>query len=171
MKILITGTRGIAQALAQVYADHTVTCVSRATGHDINLVHSWGFEFLHYDMIFNNAYDGFGQILILEYFYNAWKHDTSKKIVTVGSRSSYMPASDAKQMTYWPYQAHKLALQHSHDRMVQDAKCDLKIINPGPVDTDMIAHLDIDKMSPSELAQRMAVIVSDPATKRIDLWL
>lgn len=171
MKILVTGTKGIGQALAQVYADHAVTCVSRSTGHDINLVNCWGFEFLQHDMVFNNAYDGFGQIVLLEYFYNAWKHDPSKKIITVGSRSSYMPALDTKHVAHWPYQIHKQALQHTHDRMIQDAKCDLKIINPGPVDTDMVSHLDIDKMSPIELAQRIVAVVQDSAIKRMDLWL
>lgn len=171
MKILITGTRGIGQALADAYADHEVTCVSRHTGHNINLVSLWGVEFLQYDMVINNAYDGFGQVTVLEYFYNAWRQNANKKIISVGSRASYMPASDIKQLAYWPYQVHKLALQQAHDRMIQDAQCDMKIINPGPVDTEMIAHLDIKKMSPADLAQRMVQVIQDPAIRRMDLWL
>jgi len=130
-----------------------------------------GPEFLTYDMVINNAYDGFGQILVLQYFYYAWRNEPSKKIISIGSRSSYMSSSDNKQPTYWPYQIHKLALQEAHDRLIQDAKCDMKIINPGPVDTEMISHLDVKKMSPNNLAQRIVEIVQDPDIKRVDLWL
>lgn len=171
MKILITGTKGIAQALADAYQAHDVTCVSRSTGHDINNINTWGQQFVDHDMIINNAYDGFGQVQVLDYFFRAWKYDASKKIITIGSRSSYMPAVDTKNMPYWPYQVHKLALQQAHDRMIQEAECQMKIINPGPVDTQMIAHLTVKKISTQDLAEKIIAVIDDPTVRRIDLWL
>ena len=171
MKILITGNQGIARALAEQYDTHQVTCVSRQTGHDINQISQWGQQFLDYDLVFNNAYDGYGQVSVLEFFFNHWQELPNKTIVTIGSRSSYIPATDTKHLPYWPYQNHKLALQQAHDRMIQSAKCVLKIVNPGPVNTDMVKHLSVPKIDPKELATRVASMVADPAMKRIDLWL
>ena len=42
MKILVTGTKELAQELAFVYAGHDATSVSRSTGHDINKIEEWG---------------------------------------------------------------------------------------------------------------------------------
>ena len=58
-----------------------------------------------------------------------------------------------------------------HDSMWPTAHCDLKIINPGAFDSDMVAHLDIPKISLYELAIRIKKYVEDPVTKRVDLWL
>jgi hypothetical protein len=47
----------------------------------------------------------------------------------------------------------------------------MKIVNPGPVDTAMIAHLAIPKMPVADLADRIKFAVADPAVKRLDIWL
>ena len=85
MKILITGSRGLAQQLGKVYVDQSVTLVSRSNGFDINNVDQWGIEFLDSDCVFNCAYDGFAQVKVLEFFYHNWKHNADKKIITIGS--------------------------------------------------------------------------------------
>jgi len=170
MKILITGTKGLARALGDVYSDQKVMLVSRSGGHDIANIDHWGEEFLDYDCVFNNAYDGFAQVTVLEFFYNHWKHDYNKKIVTIGSRAITYKRIEAES-GYWAYRVHKQALQQAHDAMLLDAKCDMKIINPGPIDTDLIKHLNTVKMSPDVVAHKIRDIVSDPALKRVDLWL
>lgn len=170
MKILITGTRGLANALGNVYADHSVTLVSRSTGFDINCIEQWGSAFLDNDCVFNCAYDGFAQINILEFFYNHWQHNPAKQIITIGSRVVFFKRSEPES-GYWAYRLHKQALQQAHDLMLPTAKCDMKIINPGPIDTDMIQHLDCLKMDPVTLANSIKNIASNVTLKRVDLWV
>jgi hypothetical protein len=172
MKILITGTRGLAQELAVVYADHTVTSVSLSTGHDILKISQWANQFLDYDCVFNCAYSGLGQQCVLEYFYDHWKHNSTKSIITIGSKIVTQPGSDQDlSNNYWPYRTHKQTLQSMHDQMWPTAQCDLKIINPGAFDSDMVAHLNITKFSLHDLASRIKTIVRDSTIKRVDLWL
>jgi short-subunit dehydrogenase len=170
MKILITGTKGLARALANAYIDHEVTLVSRSSGFDIAEIAHWGQEFLEHDCVFNNAYDGFLQVGVLEFFYSHWKNNYDKKIITIGSRAITHKRTDVES-GYWPYRLHKQALQQAHDAMLLDAKCNMKIINPGPIDTDMIKHIDTVKIDTGDLADKIKNIVSDPTLKRIDLWL
>jgi hypothetical protein len=169
VKILITGTRGLALALGNAYADHTTTLVSKSNGFDINNIEQWGIEFLDYDCVFNCAYDGFAQVGVLEFFYQHWKHDHNKKIVTIGSRVVTHKRSQSED-GYWPYRLHKQALQQAHDAMLGDTCCGMTIVHPGPVDTDMIQHLDVVKMNPNDLAITIKNIVELGTIKRVDLW-
>ena len=170
MKILITGNKGIASALYDLYSkEHDVTMVSRKTGHNIKEIATWGVNFLDYDLVFNNAYEEFGQIAVLEFFFNHWKNDPSKVIVNIGSRSSYY--KQKHQADYWGYRIHKQSLQLAHDSMLSEAMCNIKIINPGPVDTDMVAGNPGLKFSKEDIANRIYCYVEDPAIKRVDLWL
>ena len=169
MKILITGTRGLAYELSQAYTNHEVMLVSQSGGFDINNIDHWGHEFADYDCVFNCAYDGFAQVKVLEFFYNLWKQDVNKQIVTIGSRVISFKRSESES-GYWAYRLHKQALQQAHDSMLLDAKCDMKIINPGPVDTDMIRHLNCVKLDTAALANTIKNIAADATFKRVDLW-
>jgi hypothetical protein len=170
VKILITGTRGLAQALGNAYQDHAVTLVSKSNGFDINYIEQWGIEFLDYDYVFNCAYDGFAQIKVLEFFFQHFNGDPTKKIISVGSRVISQPRSGA-EVGYWDYRLHKQALQQAHDSMWSTAKCDMKIVNPGPIDTDMMKHVSCAKLDADSLAQTIKNMVSDPNLKRLDLWV
>ena len=172
MKILITGTKGLAQELAFVYAGYNATSVSRSTGHDINKIEEWGVDFLDYDLVFNCAYSGIGQQLVLEYFHHHWQYDSTKTIITIGSKVITQPRTELDVANnYWPYRIHKQTLQNMHDTMWPTACCDLKIINPGVFDSAMVAHLSVPKLSLYELATRIKKIATDPVIKRVDLWL
>lgn len=170
MKILITGIQGLADALRDVYIDHEVTSVSKSGGYNIQDIEQWGKQFLNYDLVFNCAYSGFDQVNVLEFFYRHWKDDSTKKIVSIGSRCITHRRIESSD-DYWPYKVHKQALQSAHDSMQLEAKCDLKIFNPGPIDTQMIAHLNTLKMSTQELAARIKTYTEDRFVKRIDLWI
>lgn len=170
MKILITGTRGLAHSLGDAYIDQSVTLVSKSGGFDIHNIDHWGTEFLEYDCVFNCAYAGFAQVSVLEFFYQHWKNDATKQIINIGSRAVTFKRLDS-DLGYWPYRQHKLALQQAVDAMLLDARCDIKIINPGPIDTPMIAHHQCVKYDPDALAIKIRNIVSDPDLKRVDLWL
>jgi hypothetical protein len=50
------------------------------------------------------------------------------------------------------------------------AKCSIKIINPGPIDTDMIANVNCAKIDPMDLSTRIRNWVNDPYIRRIDIW-
>lgn len=170
MNILITGTRGLASALGDAYINHSVKLVSRSGGFDIHNIQQWGSEFLDCDCVFNCAYDGLGQIAVLEFFYHHWKNQFNKQIINIGSRSITYPRLGG-ETGFWPYRLHKQALQSAVDAMLLDAQCDIKIINPGPIDTDMIAHQQCEKFDPDVLANKIKSIVSDATVKRVDLWL
>lgn len=170
MNILITGTRGLASSLGKTYADQSVTLVSKSSGHNIHNIQQWGPEFLDFDCVFNCAYDGFGQVSVLEFFYQHWKNQSNKQLINIGSRAITYKRLD-NELGYWPYRQHKQALQSAVDAMLLDAKCDIKIINPGPIDTDMIAHHQCAKYNPDSLASKIKTIASDPDIKRVDLWL
>lgn len=170
MKILITGTQGLALSLKNAYNSQQVTTVSRSNGYDINNIYQWGSEFLDYDCIINCAYDKFAQVKVLEFFFNHWRNNPSKKIISIGSRTITYKRLD-NNVEYWDYKLHKQTLQHAYDAMLLTAKCDLKIINPGPIDTAMIAHQQCVKYNPDELAIKIKNLISDPTIKRVDLWL
>lgn len=170
MKILITGTKGLAYALGDAYIDHSVTLVSRSGGFNINDINQWGHKFLVYDCVFNCAYDKFGQVSVLEFFYQHWKNDPAKQIINIGSRCITYKRLDP-DLGYWPYRQHKQSLQQAVDAMLLDALCDIKIINPGPIDTPMISAHQCVKFNTNELASKIKTIVADPAIKRVDLWL
>lgn len=170
MKILITGTKGLAHSLGNAYVDHNVTLVSRSHGYDINNITQWGTEFLDYDCVFNCAYDGFAQVGVLEYFFDHWREDSSKKIISIGSRV-ILYRRTGPEVGYWNYRLHKQALQQAHDAMLLDAKCDMKLINPGPIDTDMLQGIQCSKYNPDALATVIKGIVILPDIKRVDLWV
>lgn len=173
MKILITGTRGLAQGLREVLeSEHTVTCVSRSTGYSILEIETWAQDFLDYDMVINNAYDGLGQLQVLEYFYHHWQSDPAKHIINIGSRATYYPRSESElDSEYWPYRLHKQMLEKAWEKMVL-CKCDIKLINLGPVDTELIKNITgINKMPVPQAAQNLVRLILDPVIRRADLWL
>jgi hypothetical protein len=173
MNILITGNQGLAKALGEILTvEHSVTYVSRSTGHDINCVADWGVDFLDYDSVYNCAYDGLGQQQVLEYFYHHWQLHANKQIVTIGSKVITQPRIDIVQdKNYWPYRAHKQTLQAIFDSMVTTACCDMKIINPGAMDTPLIANQNVIKMPVDYVAKRIVDFINDPINKRLDLWV
>lgn len=170
MKILITGQSGLARALADVHHKDHVTCVSQSNSHDIALIKNWGSKFLDCDLVYNCAYSNIHQLTVLEFFYQHWRTDSSKIIVNIGSRVTSYPRIENKK-DYWPYLIHKQTLQQAYESMLPDAKCDIKLINPGPIDTDMIRHLSVPKFEPTTLAHRIKNLVADPTIKRVDLWV
>ena len=174
MNILITGTTGLANALRQeLEKDHQVTCVSRSTGHDIKNVLDWAPKFYHYDVCINSAYDQWAQVDVLEQFYYAWKDDDSKQIVNIGSSIvDYTRLERDKEYEYMNYRIHKQALQAAFYKLVKLAVCDLKLVNPGAIDTAMIQHLNFsNKMLPEFAAEKIVAIMKESTFKKVDLWL
>jgi hypothetical protein len=173
MNILITGTTGLAQALKQqLEKDNNVTCVSRSTGHDIKDVLTWAPGFYHYDVCINSAYSQWSQVDVLEQFYYAWRDDASKQIVNIGSSIvDYTRIERELEYEYMNYKIHKQALQSAFYKLSKLAQCDIKLINPGAIDTAMIQHLNFaKKMTPAFVAEKIAAVMKEPSFKKVDLW-
>lgn len=172
MKILITGSKGIAYALRKAYMyDHEVNLVSRSTGHNISKIATWAVNYQDYDMFINCATSDYYQTKALEVFANIWHDDESKTIVNIGSKViDYARTEVDKDYKYFRYRNQKTALQNANNRLANTAKCKLVMINPGPVDTDLIAHLDCAKMDPNRLAHIIKISLEIPEIRRIDLW-
>lgn len=172
MKILLTGSDGLAKGISRNLSTHQVITVSRRTGHNINQIQEWGHQFLDSDMVINCAYDGFGQVSVLEFFYDKWKNDAAKSIINIGSRVTLCPRLEIeKDQEYWPYRLHKQTLEQAWAKMLR-CPCDVKLINPGPIDTDMTKHITgIQKFDVNNLGAMIASVIFDRAIKRLDLWL
>lgn len=173
MNILITGRTGLSAALETILSkDHTVVCVSKSTGHDIQKLSSWMAEYYHYDVCINCAYDQWAQVAVLEQFYCAWRDDDAKQIINIGSSIvDYARIEPSKEHEYIDYRVHKQALQSVFYKLVKLAKCDIKLINPGAMDTARIKHLEYDqKMSPEFVAEKIVYIMKETSFRKVDLW-
>lgn len=171
MNIVITGQKGLAKALAQSYSDCSVTNISRSSGYDINFVSSWADKFFLADMIINCAHSEYAQIKVLECFANAWYNDSSKRIINIGSKvTDYLRSETERQNEYFAYRNQKQSLQNAFANMVDNCLCDIRLYNLGPIDTDLIAHLNIAKMPVDKVAEQIKMLNSIPHLKRVDLW-
>jgi len=169
--ILITGTSELSLAIQETLNEHNVTLISKKTGNDINNIREWGKEYESFDILINLAYDSWGQIELLQYFYNAWKNDPNKKIINIGSKvSSYGRSEVTLENEFWEYRLHKQCLESAFLKMVDSAICDIKLINPGPIDTVMVENLDIPKMSKEFFSTQVKEIMFNPIFKRVDIW-
>ena len=171
MKILITGKTGIAGALAEAFNNHEVHIVSRSNGYDIANWQDWAWQFDGVDIFINCAYNEWHQVGLLEHFADSWKHDPDKTIVNIGSKvTDYSRSEREKDFEYFPYREHKKALQSVSQSLSDTCKCRILLINPGPVDTPMVAFLKVDKMSTDRFAKIVKMVVEVPEIRRVDAW-
>jgi len=63
------------------------------------------------DVFINNAYNNIGQINLLQLFFDIWRYDSSKTIVTIGSIASDFVNLNYDEFGLYP--AHKKALEMS----------------------------------------------------------
>lgn len=172
MKILLTGTQGLAESLNSLLSTtHEVTTVSQQNGHVLNEVTSWASHYFDHDILINNAYHKWDQIEVLEVFSNQWKLDASKIIINVGSTvSDYCRSEKDQDHTYLDYRVHKQALQLAFQKICKNVMCDVKLINPGPFDSAMTSHLTCKKLSKDTVAHYINWLITQPKIKRLDLW-
>lgn len=161
MKVAITGhTRGLGKHLSECFSNYIG--MSRSNGFDINNTN----KILEYskecNVFINNAYDGYAQLDLLYELYNAWKDDSSKTIVTVGSM-----ASNAAEWRLKPckYSTVKKALDIATYQLVNShhRKCKIMIFKPG--------YLGVNGIPYDVAAQKLyrAIIDNDYETIEITL--
>lgn len=171
MKILITGTRGLATALVAFLDQHEVTCVSRSTGYDIGQVIDWAEEFQDFDMVVNCAFSGLGQVEVLKKFSHMWQSNTAKSIINIGSTVTSYPFSTLDMdHTYSDYRLLKIALQHAFEKIVRTHDCHVQLINPGLFPSDMTVNNNNKKMPIDQVAKNIHAVMFNKQIKRVDLW-
>lgn len=172
MKILITGSGGISEALSEAFSSHDVYCSSRSQNQSPGDIEIWGINFLNFDMVFNCAYNENDQVKVLKFFYNNWKNNNSKTIINIGSIvADYPRAEVSRERDFFEYRYYKQALQQAFSDVVKSSQCDIRLYNPGPVETRMTSNLNCVKMTAQECAGIIKETLNNKKIKRIDFWI
>jgi len=97
---------------------------------------------------------------------------TNKHIINIGSTCvNYSRIEAELDNDPWEYRDHKTALEKMFRVLVkQSDACAISLINPGPVDTDMIRHLTVPKLSPVDVAQAINLMIENKKIKELTLW-
>jgi len=171
MNIAITGhTSGIGLAFSQLLLS---TGYSRNNGWDIsqtdNLIQELNDK--DYDVFINNAYNETYQSKLLEKLFNVWK-DKPKIIINIGSYVVDYPRIETNHNNNtWHYRDHKQDLAQLFRRLAkQQSVCRLGLINPGPTDTPMIAHLKTQKIQPVVVATTIKLMIENWYMKEVTVY-
>ena len=156
MKIAITGTTGLAAAIAGALQDHTIS-TPRVEDITMNGIHWWGFDYNnsnHVDVLINHAHRGFRQTEILMHTYDAWKNDSSKYIINISSRASQPNISKG-----YMYATQKASLNFLTDNLVynSDKQCRITTINLG-----LLNHDDLPSLTHEEVADAVKYLIDLP---------
>ena len=145
MKIAITGTTGLAKAIAGALQDHEIK-TPRVEDITMNGIHWFGFDYdnpNHVDVLINHAHRGFRQTEILMHAYEAWKHDKTKYIINISSRAAQPNISKG-----YMYATQKASLNFLTNTLVynSDKQCRITTINLGLLndeDLPSVTHDDV----------------------------
>lgn len=155
MKIAITGhTAGIGFACQRVFGvEHSIIGLSRSNGYNICDVDQVAAAAESADVFINNAYCDYQQTYLLEEMFKRWRNQ-DKIIVNVGSACTTYPRIEQHlNSAPWPYRDHKRSLETLFRQLVKEqAACKLQLVSPGPVDTQMISHLNCRKLHAMDVA-------------------
>ena len=156
MKIAITGTTGLAAAIAGALQDHTIS-TPRVEDITMNGIHWWGFNYdnpNHVDVLINHAHRGFRQTEILMHAYEAWKHDSSKYIINISSRAAQPNISKG-----YMYATQKASLNFLTDTLVynSDKQCRITTINLGLLNDE-----DLPSLTHEEVADAVKYLIDLP---------
>lgn len=171
MKIIITGTSGIALAAANCLKDqHSVDLVGRSTGHDLAKWSTWVSQIYSYDVFINNAQQGWHQAEVLVHMAQQWRHHKHKIIITVGSKVTDYARAQGPDHVFYQYRVEKRTLQDSFVQLSQTCDCRLVLINPGITDTELVRHMQCSKLSPGSVAKYIKLAIDCPEIRRLDIW-
>lgn len=152
MKVIITGTTGLAKAIAGALANDHYVKTTRIEDIIDNHVTWWGFE--QYDVLINHAHKDFDQTKILEIAYRAWEKDSGKLIVNISSRASQPNISKG-----YLYASQKASLNHLSNNLTynSDKQCRISTINLG-----LLNHEDLPCLSYEDVAIIIKSIIEMP---------
>ena len=149
--IYITGTtRGLGKELAKVFSLSTSNIVElNRPEFDIKdpVIHS------DFDIYINNAHDGYSQTELLYKLFDQNK-DRNCQIINIGSVSA-----DGDRKSVNPYAIQKKSLDSACTQLqLIDSRCRVIHIKPGRMNTDMIKHMDVNKMGPRIVAEHIYMV-------------
>tara|TARA_B100001564_G_scaffold180858_1_gene151903 strand:+ start:899 stop:1477 length:579 start_codon:yes stop_codon:yes gene_type:complete len=156
MKIAITGSTGLAAAIAGALQDHKIS-TPRIDDIIMNGTNFWGFDYdnsNHVDVLINHAHRDFDQTKILDIAYRSWKNDKSKYIINISSRA-HQPNISKGHM----YAAQKASLNHLTNNLVynSDKLCRITTINLG-----LLNHDDLPSLTHKEVADAVEFLIDMP---------
>lgn len=156
MKIAITGTTGLAAAIAGALQDHKIS-TPRIDDIIMNGTNFWGFDYdnsNHVDVLINHAHREFDQTKILDIAYRSWKNDKSKYIINISSRASKPNISKG-----YMYATQKASLNFLTDTLVynSDKLCRITTINLG-----LLNHDDLPSLTHKEVADAVEFLIDMP---------
>ena len=156
MKIAITGTTGLAAAIAGALQDHTIS-TPRVEDITMNGIHWWGFNYdnpNHVDVLINHAHRGFRHTEILMHTYEAWKHDKTKYIINISSRAAQPNISKG-----YMYATQKASLNFLTNTLVynSDKQCRITTINLGLLNDE-----DLPSLTHEEVADAVKYLIDLP---------
>jgi len=136
MNVAITGgTAGIGQALGDLYEQqgHTVTRLSRRTGHNIRNTPKTADAIEPCDVFVNNAQVSFAQTELLFEMARRWQ-GTGKHIISISSMMTLQPTCSMPGMS--EYYVQKLALE-SANRELKSQRLGIRftLVRPGNIAT------------------------------------
>ena len=156
MKIAITGSTGLAAAIAGALQDHKIS-TPRIDDIIMNGTNFWGFDYdnsNHVDVLINHAHKDFDQTKILDIAYRSWKNDKSKYIINISSRASKPNISKG-----YMYATQKASLNFLTDTLVynSDKLCRITTINLG-----LLNHDDLPSLTHKEVADAVEFLIDMP---------
>lgn len=173
MKIAVTGhSSGIGKACLNTLRCTVSSGYSRRNGWNISDSDTLIQELVtkNYDIVINNAYQETHQSDILEKLFHVWR-EKPKVIISIGSYVIDYPRIQSSDSGAWPYRDHKKHLANLFRKLAKlESKCRLGLINPGPVDTKMIAHLDVPKLSAIKVAETVQLMIDNAHIKEVTLY-
>tara|TARA_B100001564_G_scaffold194627_1_gene163551 strand:+ start:391 stop:972 length:582 start_codon:yes stop_codon:yes gene_type:complete len=156
MKIGITGTTGLAEAIAGALQDHKIY-TPRIDDILMNPEHFYGFNPRNaneYDILINHAHRDFDQTNILDIFYKHWQPLKEKYIINISSRA-HQPNISKGHM----YAAQKAALNHYSNNLVYNSHkyCRITTLNLGLLNSE-----DLPSLTYKEVADAVEFLIDMP---------
>jgi len=157
MKIIITGTTGLAKAIAGALALEHKVKTTRIEDITMNGINFWGFDYdnpNHADILINHAHKDFDQTNILDIAYQTWRKDSKKYIINISSRAHQPNISKG-----YLYAAQKASLNHLTNNLTynSDKQCRISTINLG-----LLNHEDLPSLKYEEVAHIVKYLIDLP---------
>lgn len=173
MNIAISGhTKGIGNACCKLLEkSHQIIGLSRETGFDINDRPRVISAIKDADVFINNAYAGYSQAYLLHELLAIWQHER-KIIINIGSSCTrYRRAEQHLDHLPWEYRDHKMALDSVFRTSINlTPVCSVHLLSPGPVDTDMVKHVNCKKLKPDAVAEAAQLMIRTPSIIELVLY-
>ena len=156
MNIAITGTTGLAKAIAGALQDHKIY-TPRIEDITMNGMLFYGFSKGHqneWDILINHAHQDFDQTKILDIAFRAWQPYSNKYIINISSRA-HQPNISKGHM----YATQKASLNHLSNNLVYNSNkhCRITTLNLG-----LLNNEELPSLTYKEVADAIEFLIDMP---------